>query len=45
MLEKVHGIIRRALTFNATRIDHLYQDPHIKGLKRFHHHGDIADSA
>ncbi|HWO43254.1 MAG TPA: GDP-mannose 4,6-dehydratase [Candidatus Eisenbacteria bacterium] len=47
LLEKgyeVHGIIRRASTFNTGRIDHLYQDPHINGVKLFLHYGDIADS-
>jgi GDPmannose 4,6-dehydratase len=41
---EVHGIIRRASTFNTSRIDHLYQDPHINGVKLFLHYGDIADS-
>ncbi len=47
LLEKgyeVHGIIRRASTFNTSRIDYLYQDPHINGVKLFLHYGDIADS-
>jgi GDPmannose 4,6-dehydratase len=47
LLEKgyeVHGIIRRASTFNTGRIDHLYQDPHIAGVRLFLHYGDIADS-
>jgi GDPmannose 4,6-dehydratase len=47
LLEKgyeVHGIIRRASTFNTSRIDHLYKDPHINGVKLFLHYGDIADS-
>jgi GDPmannose 4,6-dehydratase len=47
LLEKgyeVHGIIRRASTFNTERIDHLYQDPHINGVRLFLHYGDIADS-
>ena len=47
LLEKgyeVHGIIRRASTFNTGRIDHLYQDPHINGVRLFFHYGDIADS-
>ena len=38
LLEKgyeVHGIIRRASTFNTGRIDHLYQDPHINGVRLF----------
>jgi GDPmannose 4,6-dehydratase len=41
---EVHGIIRRASTFNTSRIDHLYQDPHINGVKLFLHYGDLADS-
>jgi len=41
---EVHGIIRRASTFNTERIDHLYQDPHIHGVRLFLHYGDIADS-
>jgi GDPmannose 4,6-dehydratase len=47
LLEKgyeVHGIIRRASTFNTGRIDHLYTDPHINGVRLFLHYGDIADS-
>jgi GDPmannose 4,6-dehydratase len=41
---EVHGIIRRASTFNTGRIDHLYADPHINGVRLFLHYGDIADS-
>lgn len=41
---EVHGIIRRASTFNTGRIDHLYQDPHINGVRLFLHYGDISDS-
>jgi len=41
---EVHGIIRRASTFNTGRIDHLYQDPHVHGVKLFLHYGDLADS-
>lgn len=47
LLEKgyeVHGIIRRASTFNTDRIDHLYKDPHLKDVRLFLHYGDIADS-
>jgi len=40
----VHGIIRRASTFNTTRIDHLYRDPHEKNVKLFLHYGDLTDS-
>lgn len=41
---EVHGIIRRASTFNTGRIDHLYQDPHVNGVRLFLHYGDMADS-
>jgi GDPmannose 4,6-dehydratase len=41
---EVHGIIRRASTFNTERIDHLYQDPHVNGVQLFLHYGDIGDS-
>jgi len=47
LLEKgyeVHGIIRRASTFNTARIDHLYADPHINGVRMFLHYGDLSDS-
>ena len=42
---EVHGIIRRASTFNTSRIDHLYRDPHINGVRLFLHYGDISDSS
>ena len=48
LLEKgyeVHGIIRRASTFNTSRIDHLYTDPHINGVKLFLHYGDLSDGS
>jgi GDPmannose 4,6-dehydratase len=41
---EVHGLIRRASTFNTERIDHLYIDPHISGAKLFLHYGDLSDS-
>jgi GDPmannose 4,6-dehydratase len=41
---EVHGIIRRASTFNTDRLDHLYKDPHDGGVKLFLHYGDINDS-
>lgn len=41
---EVHGIIRRASTFNTSRIDHLYQDPHVRGVRLFLHYGDLSDS-
>ncbi len=47
LLEKgyeVHGIKRRSSSFNTTRIDHLYMDPHILGAKLFLHYGDMTDS-
>ena len=47
LLEKgyeVHGIIRRASTFNTSRIDHLYADPHINGVRLVLHYGDLGDS-
>jgi GDPmannose 4,6-dehydratase len=41
---EVHGIIRRASTFNTARIDHIYVDPHLPGAKLFLHYGDLSDS-
>ncbi len=41
---EVHGVIRRASTFNTSRIDHLYRDPHVNGVKLFLHYGDLADA-
>src|SRR5438132_2933562 len=41
---EVHGIIRRASTFNTERIEHLYQDPHVNNVRLFLHFGDMADS-
>ena len=40
----VHGIIRRSSSFNTGRIDHLYQDPHIKKRNFILHYGDITDA-
>lgn len=40
---EVHGIIRRASTFNTERIDHLYQDPHEPNTRFFLHYGDLSD--
>ncbi len=48
LLEKgyeVHGLIRRSSSFNTSRIDHLYQDPHIHGVRLFLHYGDMTDSS
>src|SRR6184192_1291311 len=42
---EVHGVKRRTSLFNTDRIDHLYQDPHEKGVKLFLHHGDMTDSS
>lgn len=41
---EVHGIIRRSSTFNTSRIDHLYSDPHFNGVRFFLHYGDLSDS-
>ena len=41
---EVHGIKRRASSFNTSRIDHLYQDPHEKDVKLKLHYGDMTDS-
>ncbi|HQY89903.1 MAG TPA: GDP-mannose 4,6-dehydratase, partial [Tepidisphaeraceae bacterium] len=46
LLEKgydVHGVIRRSSSFNTERIEHLYQDPHERGVKLFLHYGDLTD--
>ncbi len=48
LLEKgyeVHGLIRRSSSFNTERIDHLYQDPHLEGVRLFLHYGDLTDGA
>lgn len=41
---QVHGIIRRASTFNTSRIDHIYIDPHKPEARLFLHYGDLSDS-
>ena len=41
---EVHGIIRRASTFNTQRLDHIYVDAHVPKAKLFLYHGDISDS-
>ena len=41
---EVHGIIRRASTFNTSRLDHIYVDPHTPGARLHLHYGDLADS-
>ncbi|MEH6470962.1 MAG: GDP-mannose 4,6-dehydratase [Halopseudomonas sp.] len=48
LLEKgyqVHGIKRRASSFNTQRVDHIYQDPHIENQNFVLHYGDLADSS
>jgi len=42
---EVHGIIRRASTFNTQRIDHIYQDPHEENVRLHLHYGDMTDSS
>jgi GDPmannose 4,6-dehydratase len=41
---EVHGLIRRASTFNTDRINHLYVDPHVSGVKLLLHYGDLSDA-
>lgn len=41
----MHGIIRRASTFNTRRVDHLYVDPHDSGARMFMHYGDLVDGS
>ncbi len=41
---EVHGLIRRASTFNTERLDSIYQDPHNSSARLFLHYGDLADS-
>ena len=48
LLEKgyeVHGLIRRASTFNTGRVEHLYKDPHVEGVRFFLHYGDLTDGS
>lgn len=48
LLEKgyeVHGLIRRASTFNTSRIDHIFKDPHESGSRLHLHYGDVTDAA
>jgi GDPmannose 4,6-dehydratase len=42
---EVHGLIRRASTFNTSRIDHLYVDPHSPDARLFLHYGDLSDGS
>jgi GDPmannose 4,6-dehydratase len=41
----VHGIIRRSSSINTSRIDHLYQDPHLPNTRLFLHYGDLTDGS
>ncbi|HEU4480350.1 MAG TPA: GDP-mannose 4,6-dehydratase, partial [Actinomycetota bacterium] len=41
---EVHGLIRRASTFNTHRLDPIYRDPHEAGVRFFMHYGDLSDS-
>lgn len=48
LLEKgyeVHGIKRRSSSFNTERVDHIYQDPHVKDPRFFLHYGDLTDTS
>ena len=42
---EVHGLMRRASSFNTARIDHLYKDPHETDVRLFLHHGDLTDGS
>jgi GDPmannose 4,6-dehydratase len=42
---EVHGLTRRASTFNTSRIEHLYVDPHIPEARLFLHYGDVSDGS
>ncbi len=42
---EVHGLIRRSSSFNTSRINHIYQDPHKSNVKLFLHYGDLTDGA
>lgn len=42
---EVHGVIRRASSFNTERLDHLYVDPHVQGARLFLHFGDLTDGS
>lgn len=41
---EVHGMVRRSSTFNTSRLDHIYVDPHESSAKMFLHFGDLSDS-
>src|SRR5436190_15272213 len=42
---EVHGIVRRSSSFNTDRLDHLYRDPHERGVRLFMHYGDLSESS
>jgi len=42
---EVHGLKRRSSSFNTERVDHIYQDPHLKGRRFILHYGDLTDSS
>ena len=42
---EVHGIKRRASSFNTSRIDHIYEDPHQNGRHFLLHYGDLTDAS
>jgi GDPmannose 4,6-dehydratase len=42
---EVHGLVRRASTFNTHRLEHIYQDPHDPAARLFFHYGDVTDGA
>src|SRR3954454_9823617 len=42
---EVHGLMRRSSTFNTSRIDHLYVDPHDSEARLFLHYGDLSDGS
>ena len=42
---EVHGVIRRASTFNTNRLDHIYEDPHLQSAKLKLHYGDLTDGS
>ena len=41
----VHGLVRRASSFNTKRIDHIVRDHHEKGIRFFRHYGDMTDTS
>jgi GDPmannose 4,6-dehydratase len=42
---EVHGVVRRSSSFNTERIDHLYKDPHERGVHLYLHYGDLNDAS